>query len=151
MAYSYVDYVNDQKDRNPCLHRLADFLADANERQVHPAIIFCIDYSQDEAQSPQSWQISPKDGETHAKAAQNLGAQGFEKASSAVPEESLRESKLREVTTISPDCQGRLILVENIDRLTLIHLSTQYDIAPLFFATYLDSTFSKIEDHSPPP
>lgn len=152
MNETFADYVKEQQSHNPCLHGLVEFLADVDGRQVHPVNFFSLDCSQNKFESPRPWNLRHSNG-----SAQSTGATTSTPLSASKPlsleesNESSAQTVLREMMTIPPGKQGRVILIENIDRHTVSYLGALYGISPLFFATHIDNIVHNFEDCPPPP
>ena len=152
MDGTFADYVKEQQSRNPCLHGLVEFLVDIDGSQVHPVNCFSLDCSQNKFESPRSWILRPRNGSApSAESTMSKPLSASQPSSLQEPNESSVQRTLQEMTTIPPQKQGRVIMIENIDRHTVSYLGALYDISPLFFATHIDTVFHNIEDRPPPP
>lgn len=146
----YERYVKDQAHRSPSLIRLTKFLADQTKEQVYTVNITCIDYRDGLAAEPESWHIDPS--------GRQICIDGDQKpylTPGSIPvTTTLGKSGKRgldQLTTVPDNAQGRILLLENIDRHIVAYLAMKFDINPTFFATYIDTTFYDFETNPPPP
>lgn len=151
MRNSYTEFVSQQATQNPCLQGLVDFLKDECRKQVHSVKISYTDFVRGKHRPPVVCEIQPWDGTLQTVLGQNCPARDFPGTGSHPPRQTVRDRKLREVTTVPDEVHGRIVVVENIDRNTVSHLGARYNIQPLFFATYLDTEFRHLEERAPPP
>ncbi|OWY55384.1 hypothetical protein AALT_g6987 [Alternaria alternata] len=138
MTPSYSEYVDAQIPSHPCLKGLADFLHGYGKTQVHPTKFSSIDFAQGNCQNPQSWEIRARDAL-------------FTTASFGVSmtSEQSEEQKLQDILDIPSDAQGRVLIIEDMDRHIASYLGARYDISPFFFANHLHNSFSNFEERPP--
>ena len=135
MTSSYSEYVDAQIPSHPCLKGLADFLHGYGKTQVHPTKFSSIDFAQGNSQNPQSWEIRARDAL-------------FTTASFGVSVAlgTSEEQKLQDILDIPSDAQGRVLIIEDMDRHIASYLGARYDISPFFFANHLHNSFSNFEE-----
>ncbi|RYO57581.1 hypothetical protein AA0116_g7311 [Alternaria tenuissima] len=138
MTSSYSEYVDAQIPSHPCLKGLADFLHGYGKTQVHPTKFSSIDFAQGNSQNPQSWEIRARD------ALFTTASFGVSVAS-----EPSEEQKLQDILDIPSDAQGRVLIIEDMDRHIASYLGARYDISPFFFANHLHNSFSNFEERPP--
>jgi hypothetical protein len=122
MIPSYREFVQAHVYHNPCLSGLASFLK-TPYKPFEDATIRCLDFSEECIR-------------IHGK--EPTLEECFEDISSALDQPN--EKYLR-----------RIILIENIDPSTVERLGIALDIDPLFFATYISTSFTGIDQGPPPP
>jgi hypothetical protein len=125
---TYLDFTRWRSERNPCLKPLVEFLG--KWTSSGPSTIYNIDYTQSPASEVQ--------------------------ISSLPLEQLLKDVDTSAPTAVTqrPDCRPllqRVVLVEDIDALTMHTLGTHFDIDPLFFAHYMFTELRDIESSPPPP
>ena len=135
MTSTYAEYVDAQIPHNSCLKKLAEFLHGRNGNQVYSTKFSSIDFSQGNSRNPRSWEIRAKDA-------------SFTPASFGVSTASglSEEQKLQDILNIPSDAQGRILIIEDVDRHIASLLGEEYDISPFFFANHLDNSFSDYEE-----
>jgi hypothetical protein len=138
MIPNYAEYVDAQIPHNSCLKKLAEFLHGLNGNQVYPTKVSSIDFSHGNSRSPQSWEIRARD------ALFTTASYGVSAASGLS-----EEQKLHNILDIPSDVQGRVLIIEDVDRHIASHLGARYDISPFFFANHLDNSFSDYEERPP--
>lgn len=151
MSKSYAEFVLQQATQNPYLQGLVEFLQDKDRRQNHSVTISCLDFGRDDIRPPKTWEIKPQDGKLQTSVVPGCTGRDLPVTRSQLPRETIRDKKLKEVTTVPEDVHGRIVVMENIDRYTVSHFGALFDIQPLFFATYIDTEFFHLEERPPPP
>ncbi|KAF2115679.1 hypothetical protein BDV96DRAFT_599254 [Lophiotrema nucula] len=151
MPRSYTDYVKEQSNLDNSLQGLAEFIQDPNGQQQFPVNIACIDFAQRQTDAPRLWRVDPGDGHDTIPESVHWTPHSPNFPSDQRSHEYTRKKKLTEMTTIPDDIQGRIILVEDIDRHSIAYLGTQYNIPLSFFATYLTTDLSQSEHEPQPP
>jgi hypothetical protein len=122
MKPSYREFVVSQANRNPCLGGLASFLSTVPHTPSDTVSVCCLDFPLG-------------DGAGGTERQMKLGECLLD-VSSAI----MRPSEM---------CIRRILLIEDIKPSMVEQLGVSLDISPLFFATYISTSFTGI-DKAPP-
>jgi len=146
----YVDYVIQQARLDNSLQGLTKFIQDPNGEQQYQVNIVCIDFAQGQPHTPQQWRIEPRDG-YHTYPGYIHTTLPSRSDQNQRSHEHMRQRIMMQMTTIPENIEGRIILVEDIDRHVVAHLGTQYNLPLSFLATYLTTELSNSPAHEPEP
>lgn len=124
MTTSYREYVEAQVQLNPCFLGLKDFLKTAKGGQKTKSGIYRLEYLRDGTQTCK---------EEDRKLEGIVSAIATEGQSSDI------------------QVLGRILFIEDIEPQAVELLGSAFDVNPLFFATYLDTTYERLEKRAPPP
>lgn len=123
MNPSYREFVEAQVHRNPCFSELSAFLS-SPYKSFDSKPVYCVDFPP------------------------HIGMK-------AVQSTMMLDACLSEVSSVAKNpsaiCMRRVICIEDIDSQSIEQLGAVLDISPLFFATYLSTSFKGIDLAPSPP
>lgn len=109
---------------NPCLCGLLGFITNGSQNRSHENRFFCIEYLQEHNQQ------------------RYLEGNTLYDIVSAINADS---------QSYGSEVLGRVLFIEDIQPGAIEYLGSAFDIDPLFFATYIDTSFSSLVKHPAPP
>jgi hypothetical protein len=125
MTRSYLEYITAQTESNPCFEGFRDFVAKSQrEGPKNKSRVYCVEYFQNES------------------------SKGFDEK---IVLDEILTVIASEKQDSNPGIVGRILFIEDIEPHAVGRIGSMFDINPLFFATYLDTTFTDLAKRPPPP